>query len=193
MLNQYDRLRAEIAETSHPIRELLKKNTVWIWEEAQENSFRKLNEIFEKPTILAFFDIKKKNIITTYALNQGIGAILSQIDDKGNRRMIAAASRSLTETEKNYAVIEKEALGVVWGLEQFNYYVNESTITIETDHKPLVTLFGKKEVEKIPIRIQRYRLRLMRYVIDMKYIQGKQILERTLFQDTQHNEKLQIS
>ena len=41
------------------------------------------------------------------------------------------------------------------------------------DHKPLITLFGKKEVEKIPIRIQRYRIRLMRYVIDMKYIQGK--------------------
>ena len=73
--------------------------------------------------------------------------------------MIAAASRSLTETEKNYAVIEKEALGVVWGL--------------KTDHKPLITLFEKKEVEKIRIRIQRYRLRLMRYVIVMKYIQGK--------------------
>ena len=161
------------AETSHPIRELLKKNIVWIWEEAQENSFRKMKELFEKPTILAFFDINKKSIITTDASNQGIGAILSQIDEKGNRRMIAAASRSLTETEKNYAVIEKEALGVVWGLEKFNYYVNGANITIETDHKPLITLFGKKEVEKIPIRIQRYRLRLMRYVIDMKYIQGK--------------------
>ena len=173
LINQYARFSAEIAETSHPIRELLKKNIVWIWEEAQENSFRKMKELFEKPTILAFFDINKKSIITTDASNQGIGAILSQIDEKGNRRMIAAASRSLTETEKNYAVIEKEALGVVWGLEKFNYYVNGANITIETDHKPLITLFGKKEVEKIPIRIQRYRLRLMRYVIDMKYIQGK--------------------
>ena len=44
--------------------------------------------------------------------------------------MIAAVSRSLTEIENNYAVIEKEDLGVVWGLEQFNYYVNGATITI---------------------------------------------------------------
>ena len=29
------------------------------------------------------------------------------------------------------------------------------------------------EFEKMTIRIQRYRLRLMRYVIDMKYIQGQ--------------------
>ena len=73
----------------------------------------------------------------------------------------------------NYAVIEKEALGVVWGLDKLNYYVNGATITIETDHTPLITLFGKKEVEKISIRIQMYRLRLMRYVIGMTYIQGK--------------------
>ena len=173
LINQYARFSSEIEETSHPIRELRKKNIVFIWEEAQENSFRELKDIFEKPTILAFFDIKKNSIITTDASNQGIGAILSQMDDKGNRRIVAAASRSLTETEKKYAVIEKEALGVVWGLDKFNYYVNGATITIETDHKPLITLFGKKEVEKIPIRIQRYRLRLMRYVIYMKYIQGK--------------------
>ena len=75
-----------------------------------------MKELFEKPMILAFFDINKKSIITMDASNQGIGAILSQIDEKGNRRMIASASRSLTETEKYYAVIEKEALGVVWGL-----------------------------------------------------------------------------
>ena len=43
-----------------------------------------------------------------------------------------------------------------------------------------------------------YRLRLMRYIIDMKYIQGKTNIgadgiRSTLFQDTQHKEKLQIS
>ena len=38
-------------------------------------------------------------------------------------------------------------------------------LKVTTDHKPSITLFGKKEVDKIPIRIQRYRLRLMRYVM----------------------------
>ena len=140
-LSQYDIFSSEIAETSHPIKELLKKNIVWIWKEEQENNFRKLKEIFEKPTILAFFDIKKKSIITIDASNQGIGAILSQIDDKGNIDCSC-------EPQNNYAVIEKEALGVVWGLEKCKYYVNGATITIETEYKPLITLFRKKEVEK---------------------------------------------
>ena len=87
--------------------------------------------------------------------------------------MIRAASRSLTSAEKNYAVIEKEALGVVWGLEKFNYYICGAPIVVETDHKPLITLLGRKEVEKIPIRIQRFRIRLMRYSVEMVYIPGK--------------------
>ena len=61
--------------------------------------------------------------MTTDASDHGIGAILTQEDENGNRKMIGAASRSLSDTEKRYATIEKEALGVVWALERFNYYI----------------------------------------------------------------------
>ena len=54
--------------------------------------------------------------------------------------MIGAASRSLSDTEKRYATIEKEALCVVWALERFNYYIVEAPIYVEIDHKPLITL-----------------------------------------------------
>ena len=99
--------------------------------------------------------------MTTDASDHGIGAILTQED--GNRKMIGAASRSLSDTEKRYAYIEKESLGVVWALERFNYYIVGAPIYVETDHKPLITILGSKEIEKVPIRIQRYRIRLMRY------------------------------
>ena len=173
LINQYSRFNHEIATVSEPIRELLKKDIGWFWDRDQEISFEKLKKIFNEPHILAHFDPKKKTMITTDACNQGIGAVLSQIDSEGNRRMIGAASRSLTSAEKNYAVIEKEALGVVWGLEKFNYYICGAPIVVETDHKPLITLLGRKEVEKIPIRIQRFRIRLMRYSVEMVYIPGK--------------------
>ena len=124
----------------------MKKDIGWFWDRDQEISFEKLKKMFNEPPILAHFDPKKNTMITTDACNQGIGAVLSQIDSEGNRRMIGAASRSLTSAEKNYAVIEKEALGVVWGLEKFNYYICGAPIVVETDHKPLITLLGRKEV-----------------------------------------------
>ena len=83
---------------------------------------------------LAYFDIHKNNILTN-ASEYGAGAVLSQEDTDGTRRMIEAASSSFTEIEKRYATIENEALAVVWGLDKFHYYICGASILVETDHK----------------------------------------------------------
>ena len=46
-------------------------------------------------------------------------------------------------------------------------------IIVETDHRTLVTLLECKEIEKDPVRIQRFRIRLLKYSVEMKYIPGK--------------------
>ena len=57
---------------------------------------------------------------------------------------VAYASRSLTETESRYVQIEKEALASTWACEKFASYIQGITITLETDHKPLVPLLSHK-------------------------------------------------
>ena len=136
-------------------------------------SFTKLKEELMNTVTLNYFDATKKTVLTTDASEYGIGAVLSQQSEDGTRKMIGAACRSLTETERRYAVIEKEALGVVWGLEKFNYYISGAPILVETDHKPLIALLECKEIEKVPLRIQRFRIRLMKYSVDMTHISGK--------------------
>ena len=44
---------------------------------------------------------------------------------------------------------------------------------IETDHKPLVPLLGSKNLYDMPPRIQRFRLRLMRYSYTIVHVPGK--------------------
>ena len=46
----------------------------------------------------------------------------------------------MTATESKYAQIEKEALAVTWACERSSNYIIGKSITIETDHKPLVPL-----------------------------------------------------
>ena len=53
---------------------------------------------------------------------------------------MAYASKSLSETEKRYAHIEKEALAATWVCEKFNMYILKRSFLVETDHKPLVPL-----------------------------------------------------
>lgn len=57
---------------------------------------------------------------------------------------IAFASRAHTPTEQNYAQIEKECFSIVFACQHFHHYLyGWDAITAETDHKPLIAIFGK--------------------------------------------------
>ena len=57
------------------------------------------------------------------ASDTGIGAVLSQISDKGSERVIAYASFSLSRPEQRYCVTHKELLAVVSFVQHFRQYL----------------------------------------------------------------------
>ena len=75
----------------------------------------------------------------------------------------------MTETETRYAQIEKEALAC----ECFSDYILGKTITIETDHKPLVPLLSTKRLDNIPPGVLHFRLRLMSFDYSIIHTPGK--------------------
>ena len=76
---------------------------------------------------------------------------------------MAYASRSMSDTEMRYAQIEKEALVITWACEKFSNYLFGINFKLETDHKPLVPLLSTKDLGELPARIQRFKMRLMRF------------------------------
>ena len=46
----------------------------------------------------------------------------------------------------------------------------------ETDHKPLITLLSTKNLDKLPPRIQRFRMHLMRYHFTISHVPGKNLV-----------------
>ena len=60
---------------------------------------------------------------------------------------VAFVSRSVTETKRRYSQIEKEDLALIWACKKFTDYVICKDIELETDHKPLVPLLGKTNLE----------------------------------------------
>ena len=63
---------------------------------------------------------------------------------------MAFASRTLNEAETRYAQTEKEVLALTWALEKFAEYVLGKCIILETDHKPLVPILGRKGLDMLP-------------------------------------------
>ena len=113
----------------------------------------------------------------------GLGAVILQ-----DNRPVAYASKSLTQAEVNYAQIEKEMFAILFGCKRFHQYVYGHRITVETDHKPLVTIM-RKPIHSAPPRLQRMLLQLSRYDLDVKHLPGKSIpladtLSRKFVSDT---------
>ena len=92
--------------------------------------------------VLAFPDFAKSFTLETDASIQGLGAILSQVQDDGLAHPLAYASRSLSQSERNYAITELETLAVVWAVTHFRYYLYGNKVTVFTDHAAVKAVLG---------------------------------------------------
>ena len=72
------------------------------------------------------------------ASDQGIGAVLSQIQSDVEERVVAYASRLLSKSERHYCVTRKELLAVVVFLYHFRQYLLGRKFILQTDHSSLV-------------------------------------------------------
>ena len=107
MVNHLGKFIPRLAEMSEPLRQLLCKDTTWLWTDPQQRAFEQIKTTLTSAEVLACYDPSRPTIIAADASLNGIGAVLLQVQDDGNRRPISYASRSLSDTEKRYAVIEK--------------------------------------------------------------------------------------
>ena len=100
-----------------------------------------------------------------------VGAIIFHVCEDGTERPVAYASRTLTETEKNYAQLEKEALSLVFGVHKFHQYLYGRPFTLYTDHQPLTTIVGpKRGVPPLTVaRMQRWVLILSAYDYQIQF------------------------
>lgn len=176
MCNQLSKFSSELADKTKPIRDLLSEKSHWNWGIQQEEAFKEIKKILSDTPVLALYDPKAKTKIRTDASSYGLGAILMQKQSDRQWQPVAYASRALSPTEQRYAQIEKEALGITWGCEKFSEYISGMKFHIETDHKPLIPIFTKKSLNDMSPRIQRFRMRIMRFTYTISHVQGKDLV-----------------
>ena len=98
--------------------------------------------------ILAYYDRRKPVTLQTDYSENGIGVALVQ-----EGRPVQFASKYLVNAERDYAPIEGEMLGVVYGIKKFHNYLYGRKFTVECDHKPLHHIH-KKNLSLAPPRLR---------------------------------------
>ena len=172
MVNHLGKFSPRLGEITQPLRELLTSKRSWTWGPDQQSAFSEIKSELSKPTLLSLYNPMIPCKVSADASSFGLGAVLLQFSET-HWKPVAYASRSMTETERRYAQIEKEALAVTWACEKFSDYLLGQEFEIETDHKPLIPLLNSKALDNLPPRVLRFRLRLARYQYIAKHVPGK--------------------
>lgn len=143
---------------------------IFTWQEQHSDCVEQIKaKILEAPVLIPF-DSDKDIRIECDASRNGLGCCMIQ---DGNP--ISFASRSLTDCEKNYSQIEKEFLSILFACKKFHFFTYGRKVKTINDHKPLLGIMNK-EIHKIQSsKLQRIRLKLLNYDIDLEYAPGKTI------------------
>ena len=171
MASYYRKFIPKYSSLTEPINRLLKKSCKFLWSMECEEGFKEIIYLLTHPPVLAFPDLERKFHLTTDASKIGLGAVLSQYDDRGDEKVVGYASRLLNQAEKNYSATELECLAIVWACEQFRVYLLGKHFIINSDHNPLVYLDNTKNKSS---RVTRWRLSLAEFDKEIVYKKGSE-------------------
>ena len=170
LVNYLNRFSPHLAELSEPLREVCRQNTEFQLTKSVCVAFLKTKEEISRNVMLPYFNPRCDTTLQTDASKKGLGAVILQ-----DSKPVMFTLRVLTGAEKNYQNLERECLATIWGMEKFHYFLYGKHFTLETDQKPLVSIYKKHMVDISP-RIQRLVVRSFPYQpFDVQYRRGKEI------------------
>ena len=176
----YRKFIPNFCKIARPLNDLLdaKVNSKWAnkkqfieWGSKQQEAFDTLKEALMSTPLLGYPNYEKPFILHTDASLEGLGAVLYQEDDKGIKRVISYASRSLSKSEKNYPAHKLEFLALKWAVsEKFKDYLYGGKFEVFTDNNPLTYILTSA---KLDATTQRWIAGLASFHFSLSYKSGK--------------------
>ena len=110
------------------------------WGETQKTAFEESKTLLSSSRVLVHYNPEPPIVVSSDASSCGIGSVLSHRLQDGSDKPIEYASWSLSDCEKKYAQLEKEALALIFGIAKFHNYLYGREFLLQTDDMPLLGL-----------------------------------------------------
>jgi hypothetical protein len=174
LVNYYSKFIPHLNQKLRVFYDLIKKDADWQWSSECTEAFEYCKKAIVSGRILEHYDPKKKIVIVCDASDDGLSGILCHIVD-GSEKPVFFVSRTLSKAEKNYPILHREALAIVFSLERFYKYIFGHEFVVYTDHKPLLGILKPKKGEPpvVANRLQRYIIRCSIFEFALEYRKGK--------------------
>ena len=171
LVKYYKRFIKDYHKKAHSVQQLLKKDVPWEWSSEVQKSFETLRDALVSSPVLARPNFSKPYVLETDASQVGLGAILSQRDEKGSLHPIAYGGKPLSDHEKKWHIRELELYAIVWSVEHFRAYLEGADYEILTDHSSLSYFLDSGKEVSNP-RLRRWMLKLMPHYPKISYRPG---------------------
>ena len=187
-VSYYRRFCPKFSEIATPLINLTKKHARFEWSIHCQQAFDQLKGLLSKAPVLAFPDPNQEYTLYTDASMGCIGAVLTQ--DTGNgEQPIHFLSHKLSDTQRKWPIIEKEAFAIYYALQKLDHYLHGAKFTIKCDHKPLKYLFSSEMKNR---KIQIWAMAISSYNCRIEYIKGTNNEQADMLSRLSHTEDADV-
>ncbi|XP_055634140.1 uncharacterized protein K02A2.6-like [Toxorhynchites rutilus septentrionalis] len=171
-VNFYEKFVPNMRALRSPMDDLLKAGAKFVWTPQCQRAFDEFKTTLSSDLLLTHYNPKMEIIIPADASSVGLGATISHRFPDGSIKVVQHASRALAAAERNYSQTDREGLAIIYAVTKFHRMVFGRKFLLQTDHQPLLRIFGSKK--GIPVytanRLQRWALTLLSYDFTIQYV-----------------------
>ncbi|CAN6459259.1 unnamed protein product [Victoria cruziana] len=165
------RFISNLAMRCEPFNHLLRKGVKFEWGQECQNSFERIKAYLLNPPVLKPPVLGKPLLLYITVKESACGGFLAQYEE-GNRieHAIYYVSKTFIQHEKNYSLIEKSCLALVWMCQKLRHYLISTEVKILSKLNPIKYILDQPFLTG---KIAKWQVLLIQY--DLEYISQKSI------------------
>ena len=156
-----------------PIYELTKKHTRFQWTDRHQKAFEDIKQLLVKPPVLRMVSGSGFFHLESDTSQSAVRGTLYQWQDN-EWVLVGYHSKRLLDAVHNYGVTELELTGLLANIHGFEQKLTNNYFEAIVDHKAIDYL-KKSKHEPMSTRLATLLGRLMKYMFDLKYLEGNKL------------------